>query len=126
MLDNTTITLVLKNIAEAFQHHAWYINGNGTKTPMMIIERYRGDNVSGVVLGNVSGGVWITDDIPKGVQPHGKAYWLPVLDPDILEMINASIQEHREEEQFGDATPPQPPVEEAAIAERKTVATPSR
>ena len=109
--------IILIAILEEFAQHVWYINSSGKRMPMIITERYREDAVSGVVFGNVSGGSWPVDDLPMGPLPHGIPYWLPRIDPALLEELKPTPPV---EEKFGEV--------EVTIGNvtRKAIATPSR
>ena len=96
-----TIKTILKSIVSVLQDHAWYFNGNGIRMPMLITNRYREGAISGVVFGNVSGGIFIADDIAPGPQPHGTPYWTPTIDPICLESLELQPETFGEELTIG-------------------------
>lgn len=117
---NDTIKTILKALLDNAKDHARYFNGNGVEMRMFIQNRYPGGSVSGVVLGNVSGGCFIADDIQMGKQPHGTPYWLPSIDVEITALFNEPEEETPE--QFGD----EPAIGLPPTPARTAVANPSR
>lgn len=109
---------ILKAILDALEDDAWYYSQTGQKMHLLILNRYREGNISGLVLASVSGGSYLVDDIPLGKQPHGTAYWLPRVPSQIVELLADEKTEEPADEGFG---------EEPTIGvERKPITVPTR
>ena len=103
-MDDATKT-ILKAILKGLEHHAFYVNGNGVKSPLLITDWYPKRVVSGVALGNVSGGAFVVDELPEGKQKHGTPYWLPIVDSQWLELLEEKPEAEEEPEAFGEVAP---------------------